>query len=53
VSDIEEPPILKCAFLKKLKTVKSSHQYKKKFFVLLGIQIQTILSFFIFFFYLD
>jgi hypothetical protein len=40
VSDIEEPPILKCAFLKKLKTVKSSHQYKKKFFVLLGIQIQ-------------
>jgi hypothetical protein len=33
VSDIEEPPILKCAVLKKLK---SNHQYKKKFFVLLG-----------------
>jgi hypothetical protein len=33
VSDIEEPTILKCAVLKKLK---GSHQYKKKFFVLLG-----------------
>lgn len=33
VSDIEEPTILKCAVLKKMK---GSHQYKKKFFVLLA-----------------
>lgn len=38
VSDTEEPPILKCAVLKKLK---GSHQYKKKFFVLLGATSST------------
>ena len=40
-SDIEEPTILKSAILKKLK---GSHQYKKKFFVLLGNHFYPLIA---------